>query len=113
MTRPPHLQTVQLDHSTSSLRPQVLVRPIKTRHVSVSPHYSLTLQTSKNTQACLYRRTEANVKHVAPPPTQTEEQTVVAHPFTENDAPPHNPPSADSKSEGQMSVIHVIYVNII
>ena len=49
----------------------------------------------------------------APPPTQTEEQTVVAQPFTENDALPQNPPSDDSKSEGQMSVIHVTYVTII
>jgi len=45
--------------------------------------------------------------------TQTEEQTVVSQPFTENDAPTQNPPSEDSKSEGQMSVIHVTYVTII
>jgi len=45
--------------------------------------------------------------------TQTKEQTVVAQPFSENDAPLQNPPSDDSKSEGQMSVIHVTYVTII
>jgi len=45
--------------------------------------------------------------------TQTEEQTGVAQPFTENDAPPQNPPSDDSKSESQMSVIQVTYVTII
>ena len=39
--------------------------------------------------------------------TQTKEQTVVAQPLTENDAPPQNPPSDDLKSEGQMFVIHV------
>jgi len=56
------------------------------------------------------RKNRSKRKNVAPPPTQTDrEQTVVAQPFTENDAPPQNPPSDDSKSEGQMSVIHVIY----
>jgi len=40
-------------------------------------------------------------KNAAPPTTQTEEQTVVAKPSTENDAPSQNPLSEDS--EGQMS----------
>jgi len=42
-------------------------------------------------------------KNAAPPTTQTEEQTVVAKPSTENDAPSQNPLSEDSKSDGQMS----------
>jgi len=45
--------------------------------------------------------------------TQTEEQTVVAQPFTENDSPPQKPPPDDSRSEGPISVIHVTYVTII
>ena len=53
------------------------------------------------------------MKNAAPPPTQTEGQTLVAQNFTENDAPPQNPPSDDPKSEGQMSVIHVTYATII
>jgi len=42
-------------------------------------------------------------KNAAPSPTQTDEQTVVAKPSIENDAPPQNPPSDDAKPEGQMS----------
>ena len=59
------------------------------------------------------RKNRSKRKNAAPQPTQTEEQTVVAKPSSENDAPPQNPPSDDSKSEGQMSVIHVTYVTII
>jgi len=59
------------------------------------------------------RKNRSKRKKPAPPPTQTEEQIVVAKPSTKNDAPPQNPPSDDSKSEGQMSVIHVTYVTII
>jgi len=59
------------------------------------------------------RKNRSKRKHAAPPPTQTEEQTVVAKLSTENVAPPRNPPSGDSMSEGQMSVIHVTYVTII
>ena len=36
-------------------------------------------------------------------PLLLPEQTVLAKPSTENDAPPQNPPSDDAKSEGQMS----------
>jgi len=52
-------------------------------------------------------------KNAAPPFTQTEEQTVVTKPSTENGAPPQNPPPDDSKSENQISVIHVTCVSFI
>jgi len=57
------------------------------------------------------KKNRSKHKNTAPPPTQTEEQTVVAKPSTENHAPPQNPPSGDSKSEGQMSVVHVTCVS--
>ena len=96
----------------------VLVRPIKTRNVSASPHSSLTLQTSKRipkhaSKHASKEEQKQTKNNAAPPPTQTEEQTVVAQPLTENDGPLQNPPSDDSKSEGQMSIFHVIYVTII
>jgi len=42
------------------------------------------------------RKHRSKRKNAALPPTQTEEETVVAKPFTENNAPPQNPPSDDS-----------------
>jgi len=54
------------------------------------------------------RKNRSKRKNTDPPPAQTEEQTVVAKPFTENDAPPQK-----LLSEGQMSIIHVTYVTII
>jgi len=115
-TRP---QYVLISSSVRSDRDcaHVLVRLIKTRHVSASPYFSLTLQTSNKypsmPPSMPPRKNISKRKNAATPPTQTEEQAVVVKPSTENDAPPQNPPSDDSKSEGQMSVIHVTYVTII
>jgi len=55
----------------------------------------------------LPRKNRSKRKNAAPLPTQT------AKPSTENDALPENLPSDDSKSEGQMSIIHVTCVTII
>ena len=59
------------------------------------------------------RKNRSKLKNAAPPPIQTDEQTFVAKPSTENDAPSQNPLSDDFKSEGQMSVNHVTRVTII